>query len=748
MRQEIGEKIKIWDVNRIQYGDTDNPHEVLGRHMVSSGQVISAFHPDAVWMKVKMSDGTEYEMEPAERTQVYSAFLPHQEVLPYRIEMGFSDGHSLESEDPYSFEPQISDLDMYLFGKGTHYKIYDKLGAHPMTIDGVKGTYFAVWAPNAKRVSVVGDFNLWDGRVYPMRRLGSIGIFEVFLPGVEEGTIYKYEIKTERGDVFLKSDPYGNACELRPKTASVVADLSKHQWTDQPFMKKRAKGRYYEEPMSIYEVHPGSWKRKGKDGEKMLSYRELAKELTDYVKMMGYTHVELMGIAEHPFDGSWGYQVTGYYAPTARYGSPEDFMYFVDYLHNHGISVILDWVPGHFPKDGHGLAKFDGSCLYEHPDTRKGEQPEWDTLVFNYERNEVRNFLIANALFWMKKFHIDGIRVDAVASMLYLDYGRKEGQWVKNQYGGNEYLEAVEFLKHLTSMVTKEGEGGYIIAEESTAWKGVSVPPECGGLGFQFKWNMGWMHDFLEYMSKDPIYRKYDHYKLTFSMMYAYSEHFVLVLSHDEVVHMKGSMINKMPGEFFDKFANLRVAYGFMFAHPGKKLLFMGQEFGQWAEWDEKKSLDWHLLKEDMHQKLQNYMSHLLHLYKDYKAFYEGDYDSYGFEWINCDDSEKSYVSFVRRTKNGKKSLLFICNFVPVAREGFRVGVPNTGKYKLILNSDEEQFGGNGIGRTKESQMAKKIEWDGKEQSIEMDLPPLGMLVFEYTDRTMQKKNEKKEGEK
>lgn len=740
MRQEIGEKITIWDANRIQYGDSDNPHKVLGRHMVSSGQVISAFHPGAVSMKVKFSDGTEYEMEPAERTEVYSAFIPNQELLSYRIEMGFADGHTLESEDPYSFEAQITDLDMYLFGKGTHYKIYEKLGAHPMTIDGVEGTYFAVWAPNAKRVSVVGDFNLWDGRVYPMRRLESIGIFELFLPGIGEGTVYKYEIKTEMGQIILKTDPYGNSCELRPKTASVVADLNSHEWTDDAFMKQRAKSLYYKEPMSIYEVHLGSWRRKGEDGKEMLTYRELAKELTEYVQKMGYTHVELMGIAEHPFDGSWGYQVTGYYAPTSRYGSAEDFMYFVDYLHNHGISVILDWVPGHFPKDAHGLAKFDGTCLYEHPDKRKGEQPEWDTLVFNYEKNEVRNFLIANALFWLKKFHIDGIRVDAVASMLYLDYGRKEsGQWAPNQYGGNEYLEAVEFIKHLNSIVEKEGEGGYIIAEESTAWKGVSVPLESGGLGFQFKWNMGWMHDFLEYMSKDPIYRKYDHYKLTFSMMYAYSEHFVLVLSHDEVVHMKGSMINKMPGDDYNKFANLRVAYGFMFAHPGKKLLFMGQEFGQWAEWDEKKSLDWHLLKEDMHQKLQNYMSRLLHLYKDYKAFYEGDYDSYGFQWINCDDTEKSYVSFVRRTEDGKKSLLFVCNFVPVAREGFRAGVPNTGRYKLILNSDEEQFGGSGKYMTKEVQMAKKVAWDGRKQSIEMNLPPLGMLVFEYIDKTLKK---------
>lgn len=737
MRQEIGEMITPQEVNRIQYGDSDNPHDILGRHMVSVGQIISAFHPNAVQMKVKLQDGTEYEMESAERTQVYSAYIPNQEIVPYRIEMTFDNGDTLEMADPYSFEPQLTEMDLYLFGQGTHYEIYEKLGAHPMTIDGVEGTYFAVWAPNAKRVSVVGEFNFWDGRVYPMRRMGEIGVFELFLPGIGPGSIYKYEIKTEAGNILLKADPYGNRCELRPNTASIVADLNSHTWTDQKFMRQRARGRYYQEAMSIYEVHPGSWKRKGENGEEMLNYRELAEELTDYVEKMGYTHVELMGIAEHPFDGSWGYQVTGYYAPTARYGKAEDFMYFVDYLHNHGISIILDWVPGHFPKDGHGLAKFDGTCLYEHPDIRKGEQPEWDTLVFNYERNEVKNFLIANALFWMKKFHIDGIRVDAVASMLYLDYGRKNGQWAPNQYGGNEYLEAVEFLKHLNSIVEKESQGGYIIAEESTAWKGVSIPLSEGGLGFQFKWNMGWMHDFLEYMSKDPIYRKYEHNKLTFSMMYAYSEHFVLVLSHDEVVHLKGSMINKMPGEYLDKFANLRVAYGFMFAHPGKKLLFMGQEFGQWAEWNEAKSLDWHLLQDEMHEKLQNYMSHLLHLYKEYKAFYEGDYESYGFQWINCDDAEKSYVSFVRRTKNGKKSLLFVCNFVPVAREKFRVGVPNTGKYKLILNSDEGQFGGSGYYQTKPAQMAKKIAWDGKEQSIEMNLPPLGMLVFEYIDKTM-----------
>lgn len=739
MRQEIGQKLKRWEVIRVQYGDSDHPHDVLGRHMVGDGQVISAHHPAAIAMKILFADGTEYEMEPAERTSIYTVYIPRKEKIPYQIEARFADGNKFVCGDPYSYEPQITDMDMYLFGKGTHYTIYEKLGAHPMTIDGVRGTYFAVWAPAAKRVSVVGDFCHWDGRRYPMRRLGSIGIFELFIPGIDAGAIYKYEIKTPEGRLLMKADPYGNSCQMRPGNASVVADLNAYQWQDQKYMKARRTSDIYKKPMSIYEVHLPSWKRKGPNGRDMLDYRELAPQLAAYVEEMGYTHVELIGIAEHPFDGSWGYQVTGYYAPTSRHGKAEDFMYLVDYLHKKGIGVILDWVPGHFPKDEHGLAKFDGTCLYEHPDTRKGEQPEWDTLVFNYEKNEVKNFLIANALFWLNKFHIDGIRVDAVASMLYLDYGRKEGQWAANVYGGRENLEAVEFIKHMNSIVKQYGDGGYVIAEESTAWPGVSQPLENGGLGFDLKWNMGWMHDFLKYMETDPIYRKYEHHKLTFSMMYAYSEHFVQVLSHDEVVHMKGSMIRKMPGNDFEKFANLRVAYGFMYGHPGKKLLFMGQEFGQWAEWDESRSLDWHLLQYDYHGKLKNYMSRLLHLYRDYKACYELDYDSQGFEWMNCGNADESNVSFVRRSADGKKSLLFVCNFVPVARENFRVGVPNRGKYTLILNSDEEQFGGTGQCKTKESQMAAAVEWDGKAQSISMNLPPMSVLVFEYIDKTNQK---------
>lgn len=732
MRQEIGQQLKRTEVIRVQYGDSDQPHHVLGRHRIGEGQVISGYHPDAVGMRVVCADGTSYEMEPAERTKIYTVYIARKEEMPYKLEATFADGSRFAWEDPYSYDPQLTELDLYLFGKGTHYEIYEKLGAHPISIQGVKGVYFAVWAPGAKRVSVVGDFCQWDGRRYPMRRLGSIGIFELFIPGMEAGTIYKYEIKTPEGRLLLKADPYGNASQLRPNNASVVADLADYPWKDQEHQKRRSQREVGKSPMSIYEVHLPSWRRKGANGQEMLSYRELAHQLADYVEEMGYTHVELIGLLEHPFDGSWGYQVTGYYAPTSRHGQARDFMYFVDHLHQRGISVILDWVPGHFPKDEHGLAKFDGTCLYEHPDPRKGEQPEWDTLVFHYEKNEVKNFLIANVLFWMKKFHIDGIRVDAVSSMLYLDYGRKEGQWLPNQYGGKENLEAIQFLKDLNLVVKKYGEGGYMIAEESTAWPGVSKPCEEGGLGFDLKWNMGWMHDFLDYMGQDPIYRKYAHHKLTFSMMYAYSEHFIQVLSHDEVVHMKGSMIGKMPGSDFDKFASLRVAYGFMYGHPGKKLLFMGQEFGQWAEWNENKSLDWQLLSYDYHGKLQNYMKKLLHLYKEYKACYEMDDDPEGFAWMNCDNAEESNVSFVRKGKDGKKSLLFVCNFVPVAREGFRVGVPVKGTYTLLLNSDEEQFGGKGRWKNKRSQMAAAIEQDGKKQSISMDLPPLSVLIYEF----------------
>ncbi len=734
MRQQIGQKLKRGEVIRVQYGDSDCPHQVLGRHMVSDGQIISAYHPDAVGMCIQFADGSRYEMEPAERTAIYTVYIPRKDKIPYQIEAYFRDGNCFVYGDPYSFKSRITDKDLYLFGKGIHYTIYEKLGAHPMTIDGIAGTYFAVWAPAAKRVSVVGDFCLWDGRRYPMRRLGSMGIFELFIPGIYAGTIYKYEIKTEEGKLLLKTDPYGYGTQLRPGNASIVTDLSTYHWDDQRYMRNRKKTDLHRKPMAVYEVHLPSWRRKGRNGSEMLSYQELAHQLADYVTEMGYTHVELIGIAEHPLDGSWGYQVTGYFAPTSRHGKPEDFMYFVDYLHNKGIGVILDWVPGHFPKDAHGLARFDGTCLYEHPDPKKGQQPQWNTLVFDYSKNEVKNFLIANALFWMKKFHIDGIRVDAVASMLYLDFGRGEGEWIPNQYGGRENLEAIEFLKHLNSIMKQHGDGGYMIAEESSAWPKVTGDLNQGSLGFDFKWNMGWMHDFLKYMRQEPGQRGACHHDLIFSMMYAYDEHFVQVLSHDEVVHKKGSMIRKMPGREEEQFANLRLTYGFMFAHPGKKLLFMGQEFAQWTEWREDKALDWHLLNYGNHGRMQHYVRTLLQLYKKYKALYELDYDRKGFEWISRNNADQSVISFVRKTEDGKKNLLFLCNFRQNGYKQYRIGVPSAGKYRLILNSDEKQYGGTGSLKPKKTQIAEYKLCDGMGQSIETALPPLTMLVFEYSE--------------
>ena len=735
MRERLGHKLKRAECIRIQYGDSDRPHDVLGRHMAGDGQIIRAYHPNAVGMCVLFADGAVYEMSPVEQTAVYAVYIARKDKTSYQLQAWFADGNNYIYGDPYSFRSRITEKDLYLFGKGIHYEIYEKLGAHPVTLDGIRGTYFAVWAPAAKRVSVVGDFCLWDGRRYPMRRLGSMGIFELFIPGLNIGTVYKYEIKTKEGNHLLKTDPYGYSTELRPGTGSIVTDLKTYHWDDQRYMRKRKKEDIFKKPMSIYEVHLPSWRRKGRYGSEMLTYPELAHQLSDYVKDMGYTHVELVGLSEHPLDGSWGYQVTGYYAPTSRHGRPEDFMYFVDYLHNHGIGVILDWVPGHFPKDAHGLARFDGSCLYEHPDPRKGEQPQWNTLVFDFSKKEVTNFLIANALFWMKKFHIDGIRVDAVASMLYLDFGRGEGRWIPNEKGGRENLEAIEFMKHLNSIIKRDGEGGFMIAEESSAWPGVTGSLNQNGLGFDFKWNMGWMHDFLKYMRQEPNQRGDYHHDLIFSMIYAYDEHFVQVLSHDEVVHGKGSMIRKMPGNDEEKFANLRLAYGFMFVHPGKKLLFMGQEFAQWSEWNESKSLDWHLLNYGSHGRMQHYTRTLLHLYKKQKALYELDYDRKGFEWISRNNAEQSVICFLRRSEDGGKNLLALCNFRQNGYERYRIGVPCEGQYKLVLNTDEKQYGGTERFKIKKIQMAEYKLCDGMEYSIEVPLPPLSMLLFEYSEK-------------
>ena len=627
----------------------------------------------------------------------------------------------------------ITELDQYLFGQGVHYDIFKKLGAHPSTLKGESGIYFSVWAPNAAGVHLIGSFNNWDETSHPMKRLDPLGIYELFVPEAKEGDLYKFLILARDGRKLYKADPYANAAEFRPGTASVVTDISKIKWSDSAWMKKQNEFVPEESPLAIYEVHPGSWRKHPheEDDPGFYNYREFAYALTDYVKKMGYTHVELMGIAEHPFDGSWGYQVTGYFAPTSRYGTPEDFAYMVNYFHKNNIGVILDWVPAHFPRDAHGLAEFDGTCVYEYADPRKGEHPDWGTKVFDYAKNEVKNFLIGNALFWLEQYHVDGLRVDAVASMLYLDYGRQNGQWVPNIYGGNKNLEAIEFFKHLNSVVHGRHPGAMMIAEESTAWPKVTGKPEDDGLGFTMKWNMGWMHDFLEYMKLDPYFRKYNHNKMTFAMTYAYSEKYILVLSHDEVVHLKCSMINKMPGLYDDKFANLKAGYAFMFGHPGKKLLFMGQDFAQFQEWSEARELDWYLLAEEKHQQLQNFVKDLLHLYIKTPCMYKADCVPEGFEWINPNDGDRSIFSFMRHTADGKNNLLFVINFTPVARPDYRVGVDRRKQYKLILNSDDAQYGGSGKAQP-EVYKAVKQECDGKPYSFAYDLPAYGVAVFKF----------------
>ena len=627
---------------------------------------------------------------------------------------------------------EIGELDQYLFGQGNHYEIYEKMGAHKVTYKGKEGVYFAVWAPNARRVAVVGDFNGWDFEADYMERQEPVGIYTCFVPGVKEGDLYKFCIETQQGKRIFKADPFANYAELRPGTASRVTDISNLKWTDSAWMTKRETWDHKKNPMSIYEVHLGSWMRHpGREDEGFYTYREFADAIVKYVKDMGYTHVELMGMAEHPFDGSWGYQVTGYYAPTSRYGTPEDFAYMINELHRNNIGVILDWVPAHFPRDAHGLAEFDGTPTFEYADPRKGEHPDWGTKIFDYGKPEVKNFLIANALFWIEHYHVDGLRVDAVASMLYLDYGKQDGQWVANKYGGNENLEAIEFFKHLNSVVLGRNKGAVMIAEESTAWPKVTGAPEDDGLGFSLKWNMGWMHDFTEYMKLDPYFRKNAHHMMTFASSYAYSENYILVLSHDEVVHLKCSMLNKMPGLGFDKYANLKAGYAFMTGHPGKKLLFMGQEFAQLREWSEERELDWFLLAEPEHQAIQNWYRDLLHLYKKNKALYEMDSEPEGFEWINADDIFRSIYSFERHSKDNKKNLLFVCNFTPMERPDYRVGVTRRKQLKLVLNSDEKKYGGSGAERPLIYKPVKQ-ECDGQKYSIAYPLPAYGVAVFEF----------------
>ncbi len=718
------------EIEALVYSEDDNPHAVLGPHLTEDGVLIQAFFPTAGRILVQIAGKKEsYEMTMEDEAGFFAALLPGNQIPDYRLYVVFDNGTSAEYRDPYAFGPVLTKEDTAKFNAGICYDIYEKLGAHPMTVDGVDGVHFAVWAPNAMRVSLVGDFNMWDGRRLPMRRLWDSGIFELFVPDISAGELYKYEIKAKNGLTFLKADPYANAAQLRPESASVVADLRDFPWTDGDWLKARKKADTTKAPMAILEVHLGSF-RKPED-RPFYNYRELAPLIADYVKEMGYTHVELLPVMEHPLDASWGYQVTGYYAPTARYGSCADFMYFMDYMHGQGIGVILDWVPAHFPRDTFGLSGFDGTCLYEHLDPRKGSHPHWGTLIYNYGRPEVKNFLIANALFWAKVYHADGIRMDAVASMLYLDYGKNDGEWVANIYGGNENLEAVEFLKHLNSIFKKQGDGALLIAEESTAWPKITGDLDDGGLGFDYKWNMGWMNDFIGYMSLDPVYRAANHGGLTFSMIYAYSERLILSLSHDEVVHGKCSLIHKMPGDLPQKFANLRAAYGYMMAHPGKKLLFMGQDFAQYREWNEAESLDWADLEQAPNRQMQAYCKALLAFYKSHPALYEKDYAPEGFLWVNAISANENMLVFARLAEKEEDMLLIVCNFSPLAYPNHKIGVPLPGKYKEIFNSDRAEFGGAGNVNPRVKQ-SKKDECDGREDSISVLVPPMGVSIFSY----------------
>ena len=724
---------KLYDIFHIVNGEHSDPHTVLGMHeMEEDGRkavVVRAFLPDAAGITV-IDYANKRKKYPMERLHADGFFevtiADREEWFRYQLEYTDADGNTWRSYDPYSFSPTLSEFDRHLFGAGTHYEIYEKMGGRLMTHEGARGAAFSVWAPNAKAVSVIGDFNNWDARRSPMRRLGESGIWELFLPAAAEGDKYKFHVTQCDGRVVDKTDPYGVYAEVRPNNASVLYPLKRYKWKDRRWMTARRKYDFKTAPMNIYEVHLGSWKRA--EGDRFLTYTELAEQLIPYVKEMGYTHIEMLPVEEHPFDGSWGYQVTGYYAPTSRYGSPDEFKQFVDACHQNGISVILDWVPAHFPKDDFALARFDGTALYEHQDPRLGEHIQWGTYIFNYGRKEVANFLLANALYWMDIFHIDGLRVDAVASLLRLDFCKEEGQWLPNVYGGSENLEAIEFLKHMNSVIAEREPGALMIAEDSTAWPGVTKKVDEGGLGFSLKWNMGWMNDFLSYIKLDPIYRKYHQNKLTFGMAYHYAENFVLVLSHDEVVHTKSSMIGKMPGDVWQSFANLRLSYGFMMGHPGKKLLFMGGEFAQYSEWSEARSLDWHLLQYADHQEMQAYVKEMNHLYTEEPAFWRGRFDPNGFQWIECDDAESSIVSFVRRSK--EKELVFLCNFTPVVHRGFPLGVPQEGVYHERLNSDAARFGGSDV--INAVPLQSKAEPAGRcPFRVELDVPPLGMVILE-----------------
>jgi 1,4-alpha-glucan branching enzyme len=723
-------------VLRVEHKD---PHHALGAHVDGEGLVLRAFRPDAAAIKVLPDASTGIAPVMMERLDERGLFAVRfsgvKKPFAYRYEIGNHFGQQHTIRDAYAFLPTLGELDLHLVGEGRHRRIWEKLGAHARVSDhDPRGVSFAVWAPNARRVSVVGDWNEWDGRYHPMRLMGATGIWELFIPDLRPGQRYKFEIVGADGITVLKLDPFAFETELRPNTAGIVTQPSRHRWSDDAWMESRAKAHPLRSPFSIYEVHLGSWARVPEESNRWLTYRELADKLGEYVQRMGFTHVQLLPIAEHPFDGSWGYQVTGYYAPTSRFGTPDDFRYFVDAMHARGIGVLLDWVPAHFPRDAHALARFDGTALYEHADPRQGEHPDWGTLVFNYGRNEVRNFLISNALYWLEEFHVDGLRVDAVASMLYLDYSRKAGEWIPNKYGGRENLEAIAFLRELNETVHGEHPGAVVIAEESTAWPMVSRPTYVGGLGFTFKWNMGWMHDTLKYFAQDPVFRRFHHNQLTFGLMYAFSENFILPLSHDEVVHMKGSLIGKMPGDDWRRYANLRLLFSYMWCHPGKKLLFMGGEFAQPSEWNHEKSLDWHMLQHPPNRGVQRLVEELNALYKSHDALWEADVEPAGFQWSIVNDSDQSVAAFVRFNRDRTRHLLCVINATPVVRHNYRVGVPASGVYKEVLNSDAAKYGGSNVGNHGAGH-AEPIEAHGFAHSVLITLPPLAVLLFEGPER-------------
>jgi 1,4-alpha-glucan branching enzyme len=721
------------DIERLLELRHPDPHSILGAHPNATGITIRAFRPGALAMAVIADSGAPQAMRLRDRRGLFEVVLPktalakHEQFFSYRLEATYPDGSIVTFRDPYSFLPTIGELDQHLWNEGSHERPHHKFGAHVHQLDGVSGVGFAVWAPNARGVSVVCDFNGWDGRLHMMRSLGSSGIWELFIPDVAPGARYKFEIRTPDGGLEIKADPFAAAAEVPPATASVVY-ASAYEFNDAHWMEQRRSRDLVHAPMSIYELHPGSWRRVPEEGDRPLTYRELAAALADYVEDMGFTHVELMPVMEHPFTGSWGYQVTGFFAPTARYGSPDDFRFMVDYLHQRGIGVLLDWVPAHFPTDSFALGRFDGTALFEHLDPRQGRQPEWGTYIFNYGRNEVRNFLVANALAWLEDFHADGLRVDAVASMLYLDYARQPGQWEPNRFGGHENLEAIAFIKQLNEVVYRDNPGVAMIAEESTSWAGVSRPVYLGGLGFGFKWDMGWMNDTLDYFARDPVHRRYHHRDITFGFLYAWSEHFVLPLSHDEVVHGKRSMLAKMPGDDWQKFANLRALYAYMWARPGKKMIFMGGEFGQWGEWNHDHSLEWHLLQYDPHRQLQAFVRELNRLYRAEPALWEGDAEPAGFHFIDADNADDNVIAFMRiAPRGGARSIICVGNFAPVVREGYRIGVPAPGLYLELLNSDSAFFGGSNVGNGG-ALMAEAIPWHGLGYSLVLRLPPLGVL--------------------